>query len=96
MLHFCHFNKTVLNPIKRSGYIGEGRIAMLTLKNQILDEVLLRRTKTTRADDIQLPPRIVRVAAGRLDEREEDFYQALVRTFLLLIIPYSIISTNTF
>ena len=54
MLHFCHFNKHVLNPIKRSGYIGDGRIAMLKLKEQILDEILLRRTKTTRADDIQV------------------------------------------
>ena len=36
-----------------------------------------RRTKTTRADDINLPLRIVRVSKGRLDDREEDFYQAL-------------------
>jgi hypothetical protein len=45
MQHFCHFNKHVLNPIKRSGYVNEGRRAMLKLKEQILDEVLLRRTK---------------------------------------------------
>eukprot|EP01034_Spumella_vulgaris_P021514 gene21514-27549_t len=77
MQHFCHFNKHVLNPIKKWGYVAEGRTAMLKLKQQILDEILLRRTKTTRADDILLPPRVVRVRQERLDEKEEDFYQAL-------------------
>ena len=42
-----------------------------------MDEILLRRTKTTRADDIQLPPRIVVVRQEKLDIKEEDFYQAL-------------------
>jgi DNA repair protein RAD16 len=36
MQHFSHFNKHVLNPIKRSGYVGDGRKAMLHLKTQIL------------------------------------------------------------
>jgi DNA repair protein RAD16 len=57
--------------------VNEGRRAMLKLKHQILDNILLRRTKTTRADDIQLPMRIVQVRQERLDEKEEDFYQAL-------------------
>ena len=35
MQHFCHFNKHILNPIKRTGYIGEGRKAMLKLKGQV-------------------------------------------------------------
>jgi hypothetical protein len=77
MQHFCHFNKHVLNPIKKWGYVADGRTAMLKLKQQILDEILLRRTKTTRADDILLPPRVVHVRQERLDEKEEDFYQAL-------------------
>ena len=77
MQHFSHFNKHILNPIKRMGYVGEGRKGMLTLKNEILDEVLLRRTKDTRADDIQLPPRIVKVRMDALDPFEEDFYEAM-------------------
>jgi DNA repair protein RAD16 len=77
MQHYCHFNKHILNPIKRSGYVGEGRKAMIVLKQQVLDEILLRRTKTSRADDIQLPPRVVRVRQEKMDEKEEDFYQAL-------------------
>ena len=43
----------------------------------VLDEILLRRTKQTRADDIQLPPRVVRVRREKLDENEEDFYAAI-------------------
>ena len=70
MQHFCHFNKHILNPIIRSGYVGEGRKAMLRLKNEVLDEILLRRTKLTRADDIQLPTRVVKVRRERLDEKE--------------------------
>jgi len=77
MQHFCHFNKHILNPIKRTGYIGEGKRAMLTLKEQVLDEILLRRTKNTRSSDIQLPQRIVKVRMDKMDLQEEDFYQAL-------------------
>ena len=77
MQHFSYFNKHILNPIKRFGYVGDGRKGMLTLKNEILDEVLLRRTKDTRASDIQLPPRIVKVRMDSLDKYEEDFYEAL-------------------
>ncbi len=43
----------------------------------MLDKILLRRTKITRADDIQLPPRIVTVKMHRLDHIEDDYYQAL-------------------
>lgn len=75
--HFCHFNKHVLNPIQRSGYIADGKKAMMLLKNQILDNILLRRTKINRADDIQLPLRVVKVRQEKLDDKEEDFYQAL-------------------
>lgn len=75
--HYCQFNRSILNPIQRSGYVAEGRKAMLKLKQQILDEILLRRTKTTRADDILLPTRIVRLRQEKMDEKEEDFYQAL-------------------
>ncbi|KAG5192746.1 P-loop containing nucleoside triphosphate hydrolase protein [Tribonema minus] len=77
MTHSCTFNRLVLNPIMRAGYIGEGRRAFITLKSEVLDKILLRRTKATRSDDIALPPRVVRVRRYRLSEKEEDFYQAL-------------------
>lgn len=50
---------------------------MFTLKNEVLDKCLLRRTKETRAEDLTLPPRIVSVRYVRLHPVEEDFYQAL-------------------
>lgn len=55
----------------RTGYVGEGKKAFLKLKREVLDQILLRRTKSNRSNDICLPPRIVRVRQHRLDEREE-------------------------
>ena len=78
MQHFCHFNRYILNPIMRTGYVGDGRRAMLRLKEQVLDELLLRRTKTERAADIQLPSRTVLIRKDQLSEQEQDFYNALL------------------
>jgi len=75
--HYSQFNKHVLNPIQRSGYSGDGRRAMFTLKNEVLDKSLLRRTKETRAEDMNLPPRLVSIRTVRLHPVEEDFYNAL-------------------
>ena len=75
--HFSHFNKHVLNPIQRAGYSGDGRRAMFTLKNEVLDKCLLRRTKETKAEDLNLPPRLVAIRNVRLHPIEEDFYNAL-------------------
>ena len=55
MFHFSYFNKHVMNPIQRYGYVGEGRKAMLTLKNDVMDRIMLRRTKKERAADLRLP-----------------------------------------
>mmetsp|Transcript_2501 Transcript_2501/g.5056 ORF Transcript_2501/g.5056 Transcript_2501/m.5056 type:complete len:622 (-) Transcript_2501:142-2007(-) len=75
--HFSYFNKHVLNVIQREGYTGEGRRAMMKLKTEVLDKCLLRRTKESRAEDMNLPPRVVVIKPIRLHPREEDFYNAL-------------------
>jgi DNA repair protein RAD16 len=75
--HYSVFNKTILNPIKKFGYVGEGRKAMLALKQGVLDTALLRRTKEERAEDIALPPKLVTVRRDLLDEKELDFYNAI-------------------
>jgi DNA repair protein RAD16 len=75
--HYSHFNRTILNPIQRDGYANDGRRAMFTLKNEVLDRCLLRRTKDTRAEDMNLPPRIVQIKSIRLHPFEEDFYNAV-------------------
>ncbi len=77
MKHYNAFNRYILNPIARTGYVGDGRKAFLTLKEKILDKVLLRRTKESRNHDICLPLRIVRIRVHELSEVEQDFYQAL-------------------
>lgn len=75
--HYSHFNRYVLNPIQRDGYSGDGRRAMFVLKDQVLDKCLLRRTKATKAEDMNLPPRLVTIRPIRLHPVEEDFYNAL-------------------
>lgn len=75
--HYSHFNKHVLNPIQRAGYQGDGRRAMMKLKDEVLDKCLIRRTKQTRAEDMNLPPRVVNIRTIRLHPVEEDFYNAL-------------------
>ncbi|DAZ93932.1 TPA: hypothetical protein N0F65_012878 [Lagenidium giganteum] len=77
MHHFSFFNKKIVIPIQSYGYVGEGKIAMLRLQNEVLQHILLRRTKEGRADDICLPPKLVRVRKDHLDERENDFYEAI-------------------
>ncbi len=75
--HYSHFNRHILNPIQRDGYCHDGRRAMFCLKNEVLDKCLLRRTKETRAEEMNLPPRVVTIKAVRLHPVEEDFYNAL-------------------
>merc|ERR1719491_912677 len=75
--HYSHFNKYILNPIQTDGYSGDGRKAMFLLKNEVLDKALLRRTKETKAADLELPPRLVQIKPIKLHPVEEDFYSAL-------------------
>ncbi|KUG01494.1 ATP-dependent helicase rhp16 [Phytophthora nicotianae] len=75
--HYSYFNKKVVIPIQAYGYVGEGKLAMQRLQNDVLQHILLRRTKEGRADDISLPPKLVRIRKDRLDERENDFYEAI-------------------
>ena len=75
--HYSYFNRKILNPIQRDGYANDGRKAMFTLKNEVLDRCLLRRTKETRAEDMNLPPRIVTIKTIKLHPIEEDFYNAV-------------------
>ncbi|POM61150.1 DNA repair protein [Phytophthora palmivora] len=75
--HYSYFNKKVVIPIQAYGYVAEGKLAMQRLQNDVLQHILLRRTKEGRADDIALPPKLVRIRKDRLDVRENDFYEAI-------------------
>ncbi|KAJ1468308.1 SNF2 family N-terminal domain-containing protein, partial [Baffinella frigidus] len=75
--HFCWWNKHVMNPICKFGYAGEGRVAMRRLKHEVLDKILLRRTKEGRSEDIVLPPKIIILRKDTFDPFELDYYQSL-------------------
>jgi DNA repair protein RAD16 len=75
--HYSHFNQTVINPINRYGYVGDGRKGFLTLRNDILFPAQLRRTKAERATDVRLPSLTIDVAVTHMDEVERDFYESL-------------------
>jgi DNA repair protein RAD16 len=76
--HYNWLMRLVLNPIKMYGYSGPGRDAMVTLRKEVLDSVLLRRTKAGRSADLSLPGRLISVRNDlEMDAFEEDFYSAL-------------------
>ncbi|CAI5746657.1 unnamed protein product [Peronospora destructor] len=75
--HYSYFNKKVVIPIQAYGYVAEGKLALQRLQNDVLQHILLRRTKEGCADDILLPPKLVRIRKDRLDDRENDFYEAI-------------------
>ncbi len=79
MSHYSYFNKHVINPVKRYGYTGDGRKAMMTLKTEVLDQAMLRRTKKEREEDIKLPALDIKVEKLELDETERDFYECIYR-----------------
>ena len=82
------------NPIKKFGYQGKGRAAMRLLKEEILQKVLLRRTKVQCADVLALPPRCIRVtnahnqcqALGAMDQRRSCIAQFLLLRCILSFI----------
>jgi DNA repair protein RAD16 len=76
MAHFCWWNKIILKPIQRYGSNGDGLVAFKRL-GVILDQLMLRRTKEEKADDLGLPPKIVEVRRDYFNDVEEDFYVAL-------------------
>jgi DNA repair protein RAD16 len=77
ILHYCWWNKFVANPIKKYGYQGPGAAAMRTLKNEVLDKTLLRRTKVQQADVLALPPRTIVLRRDVFSTQEADYYEAL-------------------
>jgi len=82
MSHYSYFNKYITNPIKRYGFVGDGRQAMLRLKRKVLDSIMLRRTKVERAADVNIPPLENNVQMLELDDYEK------VETFVSLSASY--------
>lgn len=51
--------KYVASPIQSAGKKLQQKRAMILLKQKILKNIVIRRTKKGRATDLALPPRIV-------------------------------------
>ena len=71
MQHYSHFNKFIANPIKRYGFIGQGYRALMTLKTDVLDKAMLRRTKEERKADMEIPSLEMQTVLLNLEEPEQ-------------------------
>ncbi|KAJ1964614.1 DNA repair protein rad16 [Dimargaris xerosporica] len=76
MQHLCWWNKEILKPIQQYGPKSLGMDAFKKLSN-LLDHIMLRRTKLERAEDLGLPPRSVVVRRDTFNDEEADLYRAL-------------------
>jgi DNA repair protein RAD16 len=79
MAHYSWFNRNIITPIKKYGCQSEGRSALKILKQDVLNKILLRRTKVERADDVKLPPLTVLIRRDKLIPSEQDFYDSLYK-----------------
>lgn len=78
-MHYSCFKNKVSNPIIKFGYMGAGKSAFNTLRDDILNKVMLRRTKQERKADLQLPDIKVMVRKDTLSKQEQDFYTSLYK-----------------
>ncbi|CCG22654.1 Rad16 protein [Candida orthopsilosis Co 90-125] len=76
MMHTNFFNHFMLKNILKFGLEGDGMDSFKNLR-LLLDNMMLRRTKIERADDLGLPPRIVEIRRDRFNEEERDLYTSL-------------------
>jgi DNA repair protein RAD16 len=76
MHHLNFFNHSLLRQIQRNGAEGDGMVAMGKLR-LVLGQIMLRRTKLERADDLGLPPRIVEIRRDYFNEEEKDLYASI-------------------
>ncbi|KAH9259092.1 hypothetical protein BASA81_002712 [Batrachochytrium salamandrivorans] len=79
MSHYSYFNKHIMNPVTRNGFVGEGKRAMELLRDDLLGEIMLRRTKAERERDLNLPPMTVSTIEIDLSESQRDFYESIYK-----------------
>ncbi|CAN6670025.1 DNA repair protein Rad16p [Trichomonascus vanleenenianus] len=76
MDHTNFFNHSILKFIQREYSTVSSQDAMANLRT-LLSQIMLRRTKVERADDLGLPPRIVEVRRDYFNEEEKDLYASI-------------------
>merc|ERR1719263_2026132 len=50
---------------------------MEKLRSEVIDRIVLRRTKVERQADINLPPLEIKIRRDALSEEEKDFYKSM-------------------
>ena len=73
-LHFSYFKKLISDPITFYATVGVGGDAFRTLKTQVMDKIILRRTKVERACDVRLPPLTVTQVTRSFSRDESVLY----------------------
>lgn len=76
MVHTNFFNHFMLKNIQKHGIEGDGLTSFQHIR-LLLNNVMLRRTKLERADDLGLPPRTVEIRRDKFNEEEKDLYTSL-------------------
>jgi DNA repair protein RAD16 len=76
MQHTNFFNHFMLKNIQKFGIEGEGKTSFSNIQ-VLLKNIMLRRTKVERADDLGLPPRVEEIRKDFFNEEEKDLYQSL-------------------
>lgn len=76
MVHTNFFNHFMLKNIQKFGIEGDGLISFQNIQ-LVLKNIMLRRTKLERADDLGLPPRVVEIRNDYFNEEEKDLYVSL-------------------
>lgn len=76
MVHTNFFNHFMLKNIQKHGIEGDGLTSFMHIR-LLLNNIMLRRTKIERADDLGLPPRVVEIRRDKFNEEEKDLYTSL-------------------
>jgi DNA repair protein RAD16 len=76
MQHTNFFNHFMLKNIQKYGIEGDGLASFGNIQ-ALLKNIMLRRTKVERADDLGLPPRVEEIRRDFFNEEEKDLYQSL-------------------
>lgn len=76
MCHLNFFNHFCLKNIQKYGLEMEGAESFKRIQ-LLLRQIMIRRTKVERADDLGLPPKIVEIRRDFFNPEEKDLYQSL-------------------
>ena len=76
MVHLNFFNHFMLKNIQKYGLQFEGEESFHRIQ-LLLRQIMIRRTKVERADDLGLPPKIVEIRRDYFNAEEKDLYQSL-------------------